>query len=102
MKKEIDQKTKENEELEVRARQLQNNVEQRKQITQLRSKGDEENSQDPQKKFKQIAAKRHLLDLLEQQTEEIQFLRDELDRHRAKTFPSFAHVNQKKEFPDEV
>lgn len=34
---------------------------------------------DPAKKFKEIAAKRKILDLIEQQTEEIQFLRDELD-----------------------
>ena len=33
--------------------------------------------------------------------EEIEFLRDELDRLRAKTFPSFAHLHNKQEYPDE-
>jgi len=52
---------------------------------------------DPAKRFKDIATKRKLLDLAKTQTDEIEFLRDELDRLRAKTFPSFAHMSQKQD-----
>jgi len=33
--------------------------------------------------------------------EEIEVLRDELDRLRARTFPSFAHLHNKPGYPDE-
>lgn len=39
--------------------------------------------------------------IVKQRTEEIEFLRDELDRLRERTFPSFAHLHAKNEFPDE-
>jgi hypothetical protein len=67
----------------------------------LKSKSSDENVHDPAKKFKEVAAKRRLLDIAKQQTEEIEFLRDELDRLRARTFPSFAHLHSKPEYPDE-
>lgn len=50
---------------------------------------------DPTNKIREIAIKRKLLDIAKQQTEEIEVLRDELDRLRAKTFPSFAHLHDK-------
>jgi len=56
---------------------------------------------DPSKKIKEIAHKRKLLDIAKQQTEEIEVLRDELDRLRARTFPSFAHLHNKPGYPDE-
>jgi hypothetical protein len=43
-----------------------------------------------------------LVDKAKQQHEEIEFLREELDRMRAKTFPSFTHFQAKLENPDEV
>ena len=46
--------------------------------------------------------RRRLLNLAKSQTEEIEFLRDELDRLRGRTFPSFAHVHNKLENPDEI
>lgn len=102
LRKEISDKFKENEQLETKARQLQQNVDQRKQIMGLKSKtGDDGGAQDPVKKIKDIAHKRKLMDIVKQQTEEIEFLRDELDRLRAKTFPSFAHLHNKQEYPDE-
>lgn len=68
----------------------------------LKSKtGDDGSAQDPSKKIKEVAHKRKLMDIVKQQTEEIEFLRDELDRLRAKTFPSFAHLHNKPEYPDE-
>lgn len=41
-----------------------------------------------------IVARRKLIDLARSQTEEIEFLRQELDRLRQKTFPYFAQVSQ--------
>jgi cilia- and flagella-associated protein 43 len=102
LRKEIQDKLRENEQLETKARQLQQNVDQRKQIMGLKSKtGDDGSAQDPSKKIKEVAHKRKLMDIVKQQTEEIEFLRDELDRLRAKTFPSFAHLHNKPEYPDE-
>eukprot|EP00347_Sterkiella_histriomuscorum_P023011 403336298 len=102
LKKEIMDKMKENEQLETKARQLQQNVDQRKQIMGLKSKTSTDGVADPTKKIKEIAHKRKLMDIVKQQTEEIEYLRDELDRLRARTFPSFAHLHNKPEFPDEA
>ena len=100
---EIREKEAENQELEAKARQLQQNVQQRNQILQLKSNsGTDGGVQDPAKKFKEVAKKRQLLDIAKQQTEEIDFLHDELDRLRARTFPSFAHLHSKPEYPDEA
>ena len=68
----------------------------------LKSKTSNDGVQDPSKKIKEVAYKRKLVDIAKQQTEEIEFLRDELDRLRAKTFPSFAHLHSKPEYPDEA
>ena len=55
----------------------------------------------PSDKFLQIALRREMMDMIEQYREEIEFLNDELDRLRAKTFPSFAHLQAHVDFPDE-
>lgn len=101
LKKEIAEKRMESEQLETRARQLQQQVEQRMQIMSLKSNTMSDNEADPSKKIKEIAHKRKLLDIAKQQTEEIEVLRDELDRLRARTFPSFAHLHNKPGYPDE-
>lgn len=77
-------------------------MDQRKQIMGLKSKTSNDGVADPAKKIKEIAHKRKLMDIVKQQTEEIEFLRDELDRLRARTFPSFAHLHNKPEYPDEA
>lgn len=48
-----------------------------------------------------IANQRRMIDVIKQQEEEIMFLKDELDRLRARTFPSFAHIQNKADYPDE-
>lgn len=98
---EIRDKKLESDQLEIRARQLQTNVDQRRQIISLKSNTMNDNDADPSKKIKEIAHKRKLLDIAKQQTEEIEVLRDELDRLRARTFPSFAHLHNKPGYPDE-
>lgn len=44
-------------------------------------------------KMKSIVLRRKLVDLTKSQTEEIEYLRQELDRLRRRTFPSFAHAS---------
>jgi hypothetical protein len=99
--REINEKRDESDELDGKARELKTNVEQRMQIINLKSNTQQSDEGDPSKKIKEIAHKRKLLDILKQQTEEMEVLRDELDRLRAKTFPSFAHLHNKPGYPDE-
>lgn len=42
-----------------------------------------------------------MVDLTKHYEEEIMFLKDELDKLRARTFPSFAHIQNKTDFPDQ-
>lgn len=100
LKKEIKDKQQENGQLEMRARQLQQNVDQRKQIMELRSKGTDDNVQDPRKRFKEISSVRKFKEIVEQQKEEIEFLEDELERHRSRTFPSFANMHSRQDYAD--
>ena len=55
-------------------------------------------------RHKRVAMRRRLIDLARLQTEEIDFLRQELDRLRQRTFPSFAHAarNRLAVPPDEL
>jgi len=91
LKKEIREKVSENEALEQKARMLKHNVEQREQINNLKSNTNSSSEKGPEKTLRDIANQRKLLDVIKQQEEEIMFLKDELDRLRARTFPSFAH-----------
>jgi len=100
LRKEIKEKIQENEQLESKARQLKHNVEQRMQIEGLKSNTSSNAESDPSKRLKDIANQRKLLDVIKQQEEEIMFLKDELDRLRARTFPSFAHLQNKLDHPD--
>lgn len=100
LKKEIKEKITENEQLEAMARKLKHEVEQRMQIVGLKSNTSNAGDSDPRKKAKDIANQRKLLDVIKQQEEEIHFLKDELDRLRARTFPSFAHLQNKQDHPD--
>lgn len=45
-------------------------------------------------KMKKITTRRQLVDLAKSQAEEIDFLRQELDRLRQRTFPSFVRSNK--------
>ena len=100
LKREIREKKAENEQLEQKARQLKLQADDRQSIIALQSKYQAEDASDPQKKCAEIAQQRKLLEVIQQQSEEMMFLKDELDRLRARTFPSFAHL-QKPEYPDE-
>jgi flagellar biosynthesis/type III secretory pathway ATPase len=95
MQRDMKDKDAENEELDRKARELKSQVEQRQQIIDLKSAGTNDNDMDKSKKFKVVANARKMKDMIQQQEEEIMFLQDELDRLRARTFPSFAHLQNR-------
>ena len=76
-------------------------VDQRQQIIDLKSATSNDTASDPKKRIMAIANQRKMIDVIKQQEEEIMFLKDELDRLRARTFPSFAHIQSKADYPDE-
>ena len=76
-------------------------MDQRKQIVSLKSQTNQDSASEHSKKIAMIAQKRRMLDLTKHYEEEIMFLKDELDRLRARTFPSFAHIQNKADYPDE-
>mmetsp|Transcript_16750 Transcript_16750/g.22586 ORF Transcript_16750/g.22586 Transcript_16750/m.22586 type:complete len:190 (+) Transcript_16750:3039-3608(+) len=98
---EIKDKKRENAELESKARDLRMEVDQRQQIIDLKSATNKDSASDPRKQIMAIAHQRRMLDVIKQQEEEVMFLKDELDRLRARTFPSFAHIQNKADYPDE-
>lgn len=53
-----------------------------------------EGNQEAKEKFEQIAINRKLFDKAKQQTEEIQLLREELSKLKAKTFANFSNANR--------
>ena len=102
LKTEIKKLKSQNEKFENDVREKQKQRDEREHLKILKESVTDAAKHDPRKKFFQISSRRKLLDLAKQQTEEIEFLRDELDRLRAKTFPSFAHIHSRVDFPDEV
>ena len=93
--------TRDNEVLENEVYEMERQENQRENLLKLRSTISDQARDDPAGKFKQIATRRKMMDMIEQYREEIEFLNDELDRLRAKTFPSFAHLQAHVDFPDE-
>ena len=76
-------------------------MKQREDIINLKSASSNDTASDPRKRIMVIANQRKMVDVIKQQEEEIVFLKDELDRLRARTFPSFAHIQNKADYPDE-
>jgi len=99
--KKISELTRDNDVLENEVTEMEKQEEQREQLLKLRSTISDQARDDPAGKFKQISERRIMMDKIEQYREEIEFLNDELDRLRAKTFPSFAHLQAHVDFPDE-
>ena len=93
--------TRDNEILENEVYEMERQENERENLIKLRSTISDQARDDPVGKFKQIATRRKMMDTIEQYREEIEFLNDELDRLRAKTFPSFAHLQAHVDFPDE-
>ena len=94
--------SKENASLEAKAAELRANVKVRESITRAReneSEGDDVRGA----RMKSLVTRRKLVDLARAQTEEVEFLRSELDRLRQRTFPSFAKAKDDVlvQYPDE-
>lgn len=87
----------ENERLQAQLKELNASVSVRASIQESRSAG-RGGAADPKarasQRMKAITTRRKLIDLARAQTDEIEFLRQELDRLRQRTFPSFAHASR--------
>jgi len=103
--KEVRQKQNENSRLANHVNELEKNVAVRASIHRARSSGDD-GGVDPnaasRARMKAVVTRRKLLDLARAQTDEIEFLRQELDRLRQRTFPSFATRRNQQLNPDEM
>ena len=69
--------------------------------TRTGGKGTVDPAETARARMKAVMTRRKLVDLAKAQTEEIEFLRGELDRLRQRTFPSFAHASQMRGNVDE-
>lgn len=113
LRSEIEKKKKENLEFSFKLKNLEENVNLKEQIIILDSedKDQEEvidakdvNNKNNKKKFKnflEIARVTKLKNLVQQYYEEIEYLRTELDKLRARTFPSFLQKPDQVLYPDE-
>ena len=113
---EIDKKKRENLEFSIKFKKLSENVNLKEQIIMLDSEDkDQEEVQDVKdikdvnnknnkkkyKNFLEIARVTKLKNLVQQYYEEIEYLRTELDKLRARTFPSFLQKPDQILYPDE-
>ena len=103
--KEVKKKEFENSRLSNHVQELEKNVAVRASIHRARASGGD-GVADPnaagRARMKAVVTRRKLLDLARAQTDEVEFLRQELDRLRQKTFPSFATRRNRDMNPDEV
>ena len=107
--KQYREKAGENERLGSQIAQLEANVKMREEIYKSRFEGadvsgdgTEEAAAQATQRMRTITMRRKLIDLARAQTDEIEFLRQELDRLRQRTFPSFAHASKQAANPDEI
>eukprot|EP00736_Rhodelphis_marinus_P005384 Rmarinus@m.3524 len=99
LERQIEEREAENSTLETHIRALSDAVRERARIYDMHaSKTDWE--EEARQRMKEVVTRRKLLDLARMQTEEVEILREELDRNRQRTFPSFANVNRQIEPPD--
>lgn len=101
LKKSIRELSIENDRIEDEIHEMKQQSKQRSELFEIKKKVSDQARHDPVGKFKQISGRRQLLDQIKTHAEEIEFLKDELDRLRAKTFPSFAHLQAHVDYPDE-
>ena len=73
--------------------QLEGSVLEREMIHEIQSKN-KDAAGDAHKRFSEVHMKRKLQTLVGMQTQEIELLREELDRLRRRTFPTFTHYEQ--------
>ena len=91
---EIETIRKENKQLEGQKWNLEETVRQRERIKEMMVGEKGEGNQEAKEKFEQIAINRKLFDRAKQQTEEIELLREELSKLKAKTFANFSNAQR--------
>jgi hypothetical protein len=114
MKTEIEKKKIENIQFTQKYDKLNENVKLKKTIVDLDNNDDEDYDDDgdhekeskehgskPSKKAKELAQVTRLKNLIQNYYEEIEYLRSELDKLRARTFPSFLQKPDQVIYPDE-
>ncbi len=98
LSKQLDERMEEVSVLDAKINTLKTQVHARKSIKQSRdlAKGGESavNATLASKKMKAITSRRQLIDTARAQAEEIDYLRQELDKLRQKTFPSFVRATK--------
>lgn len=90
VRKKIKQQSRENERLYETVQELEAAVKERMQISAIRDEGRMAESRAGAARMQSIVTRRKLVDLAKLQSEEIQFLRGEVEKLRRKTFASFA------------
>jgi len=90
----ITDKRTEMESLKGQIEQLEGSVLEREMIYEIQSKNTNA-SGDTYKRFEELHMKRKLQTLVGMQTQEIGLLREELDRLRRRTFPTFTHIDHR-------
>jgi hypothetical protein len=103
----VQERRSENERLKEQLRSLEHSVSAREAIYRARvdaAGGELSAASAAQSRMKRVTMRRRLVDLARTQTEEMDFLRGELDLLRQRTFPSFAHAARHRLLlpPDEV
>ena len=99
LRKQYVERNEENGMLEKKIRELKTQVAARRNVRQSRDDARGATSDSAgltNKKMKKIVLRRHLVDTARAQAEEIDFLRQELDKIRQKTFPSFIRAVKKR------
>jgi len=89
LKNKVKLQQKENGKLQETIQNLEQSVAERLQITNIRHSGTHINSHSPESKMKAVVTRRKLVDLAKLQSTEIEFLREQVDLLRKKTFASF-------------
>ena len=82
------------ESLQGQIEQLEGSVLEREMIHEIQAQNKDASS-DGFKRFEEVHMKRKLQTLVGMQTQEIGLLRDELDRLRRRTFPTFTHIENR-------
>jgi len=86
----LNEKYSEGQKLDAQEKSIAQRVVQLEAVNRTRA-SQEGNAETAQKRMKAIVTRRKLIDLARAQTDEIEILRQELDRIRQRTFPSFTH-----------
>ncbi len=102
--RQLAKKAAENETLAEKCEELRAKVASRERIFKSSNKNRNSEKEQNKQKMRAIVTRRKLIDLARAQTDETEFLRQDLDKLRQRTFPSFAHSSRaaNRRAPDDV